>query len=481
MADSYEEHVAEVEAQNGVGPFGFHTTAGLRIDGEDVFSKLSDEWKSPAGKARLEGRTPATLDRDRILYSDEFRRQDDKFHVLFLGATRLKRTYTSHATKVAQVARSVADRLNLNADLAEAIVLGNKVGGVPFLHVGKFKVADWVESKVKGMDVTPDLSAKKPPPPAALFKINKDGDLILPSWIDGIQSPDLQRDVSMYIPWAAGSAASKSYASGQESYWMLSLNPFTLAPSGDGYLAQTMYGIWRHSLLNPKALGTSFAHEMTIGPSKRSMSEKNVTLEAMVVRYADDISWVIENLTEASRVAAVDATTINSPFKQLAGLHKRDFPEAIQIALYQEDAGALYTFFIDDLVQTSRRLIEGTGGTVLPNETAPLVELSDIATRVMNLMKEYLSENIFKNQRMRFREETLNNITGAALDVLYDNYEGELTSRIERLAKLGRWAETGELDEARSRLQDPVHRVQVVVDVMASMSDHEVFELVGLE
>jgi dGTP triphosphohydrolase len=481
MAESYESHVGAVEDHNGIGPFGFRSSQATRIDGKDAFAGLADEWKSARGRARLEGRTPIALDRDRILYSDAYRRQDDKFHVLFFGATRLRRTHTSHATKVAQVARSVSSRLGLNADLAEAVVLGAKVGGVPFLHVGKKTVAKWVSVKIVGLDANPEFTTERPNSSPVLFDVGKGGELVLPGWMDLIRSPQLRQDVTACLPWAAGSTSSPAYASGQQSYWMLTLNPFTLTATDNDFLSQTMYGVWRHSLVEPTSIAADFVHHATFGSVVRSMSQDDVTHEAVVVRYCDDITWTLENLAEASRVAAVDSGSASSPFKQLATAHKKDFPDGVRTALFDEDSGALYTYFIDDLVRTSRGRMEGAGGSIPASETEPLVALSDTGMRTMNLMKEFLGAQIFENERMHFRSKTLEGITETALDVLYRSYEGELPLRIERLARLGRWAETGELDDAKSKLRDPVHRVQVAVDVMAAMSDREIFELVGLE
>lgn len=481
MDDSYEDHVAEVEVRYGVGDFGFKTADAIRIDGNDVFTGLADEWRTDQGRARLEGRTPIALDRDRILYSDEFRRQDDKFHVLFFGANRMRRTYTSHTTKVVQVTRSVATRLGLNADLAEAIVLGTKVGGVPFLHVGKNEVADWVRTKVGNLDQNPVLDPDVEGKEATLFDVGKNGELILPGWIDGIRSLQLKSKVTQFMPWAAGSTTSPSYASGQQSYWMLTLNPFTLSPTGNDYLAQTMYGVWRHSLVEPTSMPADFSHKMTFGNQTRSLTQDNVTYEAMLVRYCDDITWTVENLAEASRVAAVDAGPSVSPFRQLAASHKKDFIEGVRNALHEEDTGALYTYFIDDLVRNSKALMESAGGAVPANEAEPLIALSDQGKRTMELMKQFLDAQIFRNERMLFRTTTLEGISRTALDVLYKSYENELPTRIEKLARLGGWMETGEFDDAKAKLRDQVHRVQVAVDVMASMSDREIFELVGLE
>ena len=66
-------------------------------------------------------RTEYQRDRDRILYSDAFKRLKHKTQVFFNTKNDHVRTRLTHTLEVAQLARSVARYLNLNDDLAEAI------------------------------------------------------------------------------------------------------------------------------------------------------------------------------------------------------------------------------------------------------------------------------------------------------------------------------------------------------------------------
>ena len=118
MTSSYSEHVEAIEAQ--LAPYAF-TTKKIETfaTGEDALRYFEERWKS--NEAQLDGRTPVSLERDRILYSNALRNQSDKYHVLFWGLHRVTRNYTTHTLRVAQVARSLSGRLHLNADLAEAI------------------------------------------------------------------------------------------------------------------------------------------------------------------------------------------------------------------------------------------------------------------------------------------------------------------------------------------------------------------------
>lgn len=76
-------------------------------------------------------------DRDRILYSKEFRRLSGKTQVFITGFDDHLRTRLTHTLEVSQIARTIAKRLDLNVTLSEAIALAHDLGHTPFGHVGE--------------------------------------------------------------------------------------------------------------------------------------------------------------------------------------------------------------------------------------------------------------------------------------------------------------------------------------------------------
>ncbi len=99
---------------------------------------LSAESK---GRSRSEEpcsiRTAFQVDKDRILFSNAFRRLKHKTQVFLNPSGDEYRTRLTHTLEVAQIARTIARAMFLNEDLAEAIALGHDLGHTPFGHGGE--------------------------------------------------------------------------------------------------------------------------------------------------------------------------------------------------------------------------------------------------------------------------------------------------------------------------------------------------------
>jgi dGTPase len=133
--------------------------------------------KSSESRGRLVPEEPCPIrtafqrDRDRIVYSNAFRRLKHKTQVFLSPLGDHYRTRLTHTLEVAEIARTISRAMRLNEDLAEAIALGHDLGHTPFGHGGEIalkeiyspsfshndqslRVVDYLENKGKGLNLT---------------------------------------------------------------------------------------------------------------------------------------------------------------------------------------------------------------------------------------------------------------------------------------------------------------------------------------
>src|SRR4051812_10998591 len=76
-------------------------------------------------------------DRDRVIHSRAFRRQQNKTQVFTRRYSDHFRNRLTHTLEVSQISRTIAAQLGLNVDLVETLALVHDVGHPPFGHAGE--------------------------------------------------------------------------------------------------------------------------------------------------------------------------------------------------------------------------------------------------------------------------------------------------------------------------------------------------------
>ena len=132
----------------------FELPALIGVNGEAATVLSARAWPEPEHLYR----SPFTRDIGRVLHAKAFRRLAGKTQVFTRGTPESDhaRSRLTHTLEVAQIARTTATILGLNAQLAEALALVHDIGHPPFGHAGE-KALDQV---LRAHTATPDSGSQ---------------------------------------------------------------------------------------------------------------------------------------------------------------------------------------------------------------------------------------------------------------------------------------------------------------------------------
>ena len=105
-----------------------------RLDPRAAFADRSKGRPVAEEPRENDVRTCYQRDVDRIVHSKAFRRLMHKTQVFLRPEGDHYRTRMTHTLEVTRIARTIAQALGLNEDLAEAIGMGHDLGHTPFGH-----------------------------------------------------------------------------------------------------------------------------------------------------------------------------------------------------------------------------------------------------------------------------------------------------------------------------------------------------------
>lgn len=485
MTETYDNIVNHLEGN--LGGYAMKSfDSSTFVDGGELFAFYTDIWKKETENYKIVNRTPIQHQRDRILYSNGVRKQSERYHILYRGGQRIIRNYITHTMRMMQVARTICRALKLNEDFAEAIVLGSKVGALPFIHASKEIVSKWIKERIQNIDIHEEQFESRGQKPGSLNLIDPTYLPTFPEWIRRIKNNKIKAYVEEYIPYATGQGIDEAYSSGKQGYWLLTTNPYTHESQTNSFTPELMYGIWRHSLNAPFGKDT-FSHKQKISKATQdfhTIQWDNVTYESIVVQYADDITWIIENLNDSNNAALVNNPQNKGLFQELFDQGNYESKILIQ-GLSKRDSGKLYSYFINDFITHSQSILNKKDGIetkllLKSGDSNYKIGLSDEGLAVLNNFKEFLHKRVFSENRVSHRKRMLETITEGCMDLIYSGKEEYLHRYIENKSNIEGWT-----DEQKSvglkLLDNDIHRIQVTVNVFSELSDQEIFSFVGMD
>jgi predicted deoxyguanosinetriphosphate triphosphohydrolase len=459
IEDEFEEYKQWVNSIESCYKYGLKSININYLDGitfSEWYSKIfsSNEYIL---KQRNRYRTPFQLERDRILYSPLLIRLSEKTQ-LFTSEKGFKENRLTHTIKVVQIARSIGRGLQLNEDLIEAMAWGHDIGHPPFGHIGEEALNEWIGEKVtqeKGQETLLIHDQEEAP------LLNRVQDKYKESFKRYfIFGSDPNEDFFMH---------------GRQSFRLLA---FKRKPEKREHLRFTksvMYGIWRHSTSNSRT-DDKFKFEKTVNDKKITLSGKeDVTLETYVVRYADNIAWIISDLTEGLRKNLISTSDLTSIIESI----EDSSIENLDYLLKNGKLEQLYTFFISDFINTNLEKIERK------NDKKVSLTFSDINEEVFNkfktLIKEkihrfhYLSRgcNVNKSRVKALCEWYFNNSDSFLKEFSWMQQRRDFPIQIPVIERLDtNYTEYAIYKDLLS--SDLVYRISVIVDFVSALTDVEV-------
>lgn len=448
------------DTESKYGDHAFKSTDVVFLDGttfEEYYSQIftSDDIFN---KQRNIYRTPLQLERDRIISLPLFQRLADKTQLFTAERENLTENRLTHTLKVMQISRSIARGLKLNEDLVEAIALGHDIGHPPFAHIGEEALNEWLDQEFKTRQKT--LTEEN----ASAFK--------------GIPK-DRLASIRKYFTFG-NDQKEKFFMHGRQGFRLLVLKRKEEKRDYLRFTRPVMYGIWRHSVGNFDT-DKDFHFKETIRDKEIELSGRNdLTLEAQIVRYADDIAWITSDLIEGLYNGILVDEDIYSVLREienstlsvrLSDIFANKPPKIVE----------LYTIFISNLITNNLSKLEG-----VEDSKEIGMSFSHDIHELFILLKKLVEEKLHSIYFMA-RGSQINKARIKALCTWYFNNPREFLTEVESMMRDPNFPihsvikeEEGEYDHCNLCkslvMKDEVYRRSFIVDFVSSLTDREIFQ-----
>lgn len=362
-----------------------------------------------------EYRSEFMRDRDRILYATAFRRLAGKTQIYTVGLDDHKRNRLTHTLEVAQIARTIAQGLDLDSDLAEAIALAHDFGHTPFGHAGERMLNDIM---------VPESNFVKRSP----FYGQKHESIVAQFERENVKNKD-------YYKYAFGFKhnlqSARVAAVLEDSY--LGVNGENIGLNLTNF---SLYGMIIHSKLkyNKADLYPNFHNELDRLFKLKDCDVYAWSFEAFVVSWADEIAQWHHDLEDAMRGGAL-------PIERIC----KTIHNSLDVCLNEDDSIVLKS--ISESKKIDRKTIADLSHIVVNTLVDSLIENSKANFKKIKneLEKKGIndSETIFKNYDglgLSLSKESIISIQG---DILSKEFEEIIKGSVHHSRNVERMNEKG--------------------------------------
>lgn len=365
-------------------------------------------------------------DKDRILHSEAFRRLGYKTQVFVVHEGDFYRTRLTHSLEVSQVSRSLAVALGANEDLCEAVSYAHDLGHPPFGHRGE-----------ETLDILFEEALEKK---------------------TGLKRPE----------------GKKAFEQNFQSYRIVSeLEKRYFEFPGLNLSVPTLRALLRHetaydspTIPYPFEAAKPERAKMIL---ERYFSSKHPSLEAQIVNAADQIAWVTHDLEDALRVRFLTAESLNELNNPLLKTAEERYNGSGKWGKDRILWGRLLIrnmidILISDLVQETLAKLPGfPSPQQVEDEGKDLVAFSPEMDKAVASIRDFLYERVYTHPIA----ERMSSKASFILEQLFLKLTKDIEKKDSSSMKLLPYT----TQDLLGGIDEPVKRIQIVVDFMAGMTD----------